>query len=391
VSFDNTLYSVDGHWHGTPNAVVLNDSELGIASTLTATGKNDTWGDKLTVKNYEVRRPWVPFADVDIPKNPALEGKTLRVRVTMPVTYPVSDGKTFRDESKTLTKEVSIQVATASGTRGYWTAWGLAIGVGSFSNVVGGMALCLLGLTLRSRGQPTETQPIEKNAQRSTVPPRRAERSAAPQCSEPAALPGAIAKSLTKPPRSFGSLETAAVPRSGPLAYFHAKLYSPWKGAGTVYRVYVTDQDFLFVDLGVGTITPEDHAQQTPAMMGGGLIPALIGQAIGQALAAVARQRLERLKKSLAAADEDVLREYVDGDEDSFILPVAEVQGARLNPKTFWGALMCRNLVAFLELNRRHTGVMTLALLDPTEMVTIMGEMKRVFGEIECNLSWRAF
>jgi hypothetical protein len=388
ISFDTTLHSVNGFWQGTPKAVLVNASELGVAPTLTAFGHNETWGDKLYAKNYEMRRPWVPYAKVDIPKNAALEGKALRVRLTMTVNYPVTDGKIFHDETKTMTKDLAIQVGSTGEVREYWTAWGLAIGVGSLGNLTGGLALCLLGVTLRARAHPTVMTPVVKNAPRPAPAPGRAERSAAAHCHEPPPLPGAFA---TTPPLTLGSLATSSLPRSGPLPYFHAKLYSSWKPSGTVYRVYVTERDFLFIDLGIGTLTPEDHIQNTPAMMGGGAIPALIGAAIGHAVAAAARQRLERLNKSLAAADEEVLREYVEGDETSFILPFDEVQGVRINPKTFWSSLVCAHLVAFLELNRGRKGSMTLALLAPNEMVTIMGEMKRAFGEVECNLSWRAF
>ena len=390
ISFDTTLHSVNGFWQGTPKAALVNASELGVAPTLTSFGHNDTWGDKLYAKNYEMRRPWVPYAKLDIPKNAVLEGKTLRVRLTMTVNYPVTDGKIFHDETKTMTKDLAIQVGSTGEVREYWTAWGLAIGVGSLGNLTGGLALCLLGVTLRGRAHPTVMTPVVKNAPRAAKAPGRAEQSAA-HSQEPPPLPGAFVTKPTTPPQALGFLATSSLARSGPLPYFHAKLYSAWRPGRTVYRVYVTDSDFLFIDLGIGTLTPEDHIRNTPAMMGGGAIPALIGIAIGHAVAAAARQRLERLNKSLAAADEGLLREYLEQDNTGFILPFEEVQGVSINPKTFWGSLVCAHLVAFLELNRGRKGPMTLALLAPNEMVTVMGEMKRVFGEIECNLSWRAF
>jgi hypothetical protein len=318
-----------------------------------------------------------------IPNNAALQGKTLRVRITMPVSYPVTDGKIFHDETKTLTKDVSIQVATVNGMHEYWTAWGLAIGVGSFSNVAGGMALCLLGLTLRSRGQPTEMQPIEQNSKPSAPPAPRVSSSAKP------ALPGAIATKSTSPGVSFDALETNSPRRSGLLPYFHTKIYSSWKGGGTIYRVYVTETDFLFVHLGIGTLHPEENVHPTPIIPNAGVVVAVAISAFHKCAAMMARQHLDRLTKSLEAADEGVLREFISEDEHSFILPYRQVQNVRLEPRTFWGSLMCRDLLAFLKWSCASHGEMTLALIAAHEMVTVVEELKRNFDDVRCNISWR--
>ena len=149
LKFDKQYHSVNGTWRGTPTATVENAADLGIEPALTATSHNDVWGDKMYAKEYQKRGTFDPYAKLTIPNNPSLQGKTVRVRVTMPIVYPVTDGNTFRDETTTLTKVVALQVGTANDIRDYWTAWGLAIGVGSFGSLAGGLALCVLGLTLR--------------------------------------------------------------------------------------------------------------------------------------------------------------------------------------------------------------------------------------------------
>ena len=153
----------------------------------------------------------------------------------------------------------------------------------------------------------------------------------------------------------------------------------------------MTDRDFLFINLGVSTLTPDDHVGQTAMMTGGGAIPALIGAAIGHYVASLARDRLNRLNKSLEVADEDVLRQFAEEDPDSFVVPFCEVKDVGIKRKSLWGSMVCQHLVAYLSLTRIGTGPMTVALIAPNEMVTVAEEMKRVFGEVPCDLSWRAF
>lgn len=171
------------------------------------------------------------------------------------------------------------------------------------------------------------------------------------------------------------------------MQYFHAHLASGWWPSRTLHRVYITDTDFLFVHLDVRTLNPEKDANQVPLATGGGAIPALIGYCMAKA----ERAKLERLYKSLDAADEEVLREFVEGDEKSFILPFQEVESVRLEPRTFWGSMFCRDLLAFLKLTRIGDSPLTLALVAPNEMATVAEEMRRLFDDVQCELSWRAF
>jgi hypothetical protein len=175
------------------------------------------------------------------------------------------------------------------------------------------------------------------------------------------------------------------------LQYFHVRLCSFWGPKRTIHRVYVTETDFLFIHLDVATLHPEDYAHEVPAVTGGGAIPALIGAAVSKYVATVARDRLDRLTKSLDAADEDVLREFIEGDQNSFILSFQEIQDVRIERKTVWSSLLCRDLLAYLTWSSASRGQESFALIAPHEMVTVAEEAKRIFGEIECDLSWRAF
>ena len=74
------------------SAAIVNAAELGLPPTLTATSNNDFWADELRVRGSDLQRGSVPWAKVTVPNDPALQGKTVRVRVTMSVIYPVANG-----------------------------------------------------------------------------------------------------------------------------------------------------------------------------------------------------------------------------------------------------------------------------------------------------------
>jgi hypothetical protein len=124
---------------------------------------------------------------------------------------------------------------------------------------------------------------------------------------------------------------------------------------------------------------------------GYGLIPALIASGVNWWVASLARDRLDRLNKLLEAADEEVLREFVREDADSFVLPFAEVHDVRLEEKTFWASLMCSNLVAFLKMTSASRGELTMALVAIHEMATVVEELRHVFGDFSNKLSIRSF
>jgi hypothetical protein len=388
VVFDGKFRSVNGYWRGSPTVTVLNEAELGINPVLGAAGNSDQWSNATLAKCEEQNWPFTPAAKLTLPKNAALAGKTLRVRVTMPITYPVSEIWSYREDTIPLTKEVTIPVGSAADVRTYWNAWGLAAVVGPLGSVAGGLALCFLGVMLRARARPTELEPITANRPRKLQGEEAPASKTAPAAS---ALPqGAIATAPSAPRRPGD--ESPAHARAGkrPLPYFHLKMYSAWHANQSIYRVYLTERDFLFVHLGVGMLTPEDRVNQTAGAYGYGLIPALVARGVSWWIASLARDRLDRLNKSLAAADEQVLREFVREDADSFVLPFAEVRDLRLEEKTFWASLWCSNLVAFLKMTSASRGELTLALVAMNEMATVVEELRRVFGDFPNNLSLRS-
>jgi hypothetical protein len=256
----------------------------------------------------------------------------------------------------------------------YWTAWGLATGVGSFGSVAGGLALCLLAVTLSYRARPSELIAIERTA-----------KPAAP--TQPTTQPSP-ANAITVAPISANPKRSVARLPAGPLPYFHAKFYSTWTTNQTIYRVYFTNTDLLFVHLGIATLDPEESLRQSTYVPGGGAVSALILAAVNSFVAAAGRERLDRLNKALAAADEEILRKFVEGDEESFALSFEEMRDVRLEEKTFWASMMCRHLVAFLKFTSASRGDLTLALISIHDMPTLAEQLRRAFGDVPCDVTF---
>lgn len=86
VWFPDHIQAVNGYWNGQPQAALVNaDGE----KPLRATAQTMTWGDTIRGKrvNNVSTRPW---AKVPLPKDSALVGATIEVRVEMEVMYPTA-------------------------------------------------------------------------------------------------------------------------------------------------------------------------------------------------------------------------------------------------------------------------------------------------------------
>ncbi|MFO0844917.1 MAG: hypothetical protein U0797_21400 [Gemmataceae bacterium] len=147
-------------WRGTPTVRVLNAKALGLPETLPAEGSNCQWGEKFSVRKNAVNQPIQPVIEFTLPGNAKLANQTVRLAVTMPITYPAmvqqaglipdftSSKKYFFDYNSTVSEQVALKVADEAAVRATRNGFlvGLVGGVGAF---LGGMwlttvAWCLL-------------------------------------------------------------------------------------------------------------------------------------------------------------------------------------------------------------------------------------------------------
>jgi hypothetical protein len=171
------------------------------------------------------------------------------------------------------------------------------------------------------------------------------------------------------------------------LPQFHVRVTTFWNWSPTIHRVYVSGRDFLFVHLGVNTLDPDEMARRAAWSMGGGLLPALIGYFAAQR----ARAKLDRIRRSLEHADEDVLREFAAEDPGSCILSVDDLDAVSLEGASFWRKLFSAGCSSLLTWTHPKRGKMTMELLSVQDSTVAVGEVKRLFGErARVNVSWDA-
>ncbi len=160
IPIEASMRTYGGYWVATAVVKALNADELGITPTLIGGSKTDKWGRVLHVSDGKAPfEPIKPWAKVTLPDDPNLGGKTLRLRVSLNITYPTDArrGGNHPEASTLVTREVEIHLADAGADRLYKQAWYYGAGLGLAGCVLGGLALAALGRMLRARATPPQT------------------------------------------------------------------------------------------------------------------------------------------------------------------------------------------------------------------------------------------
>ncbi len=148
--------SVGALWRGTPEIKVLNAAEIGCPGALPGTGRNETWEKWIWTKGSLQECPPFLSARFPTPKDPRLAGKTLKLRITLPITYPAPEGHhEYIDKQKTIIREDEIMLAPAAVKEAYWTSWRIGASLGLAGTSIGGLMLVGLAFGLRSSWSAT--------------------------------------------------------------------------------------------------------------------------------------------------------------------------------------------------------------------------------------------
>ncbi|MCU0704161.1 MAG: hypothetical protein MUF18_09330 [Fimbriiglobus sp.] len=157
--FPDKIQAVKGYWNGNPVATVVSDGGIGIPRTLPATASTNTWGNTITGKSVSNSSPNL-WAEIKMPADPNLAGKTIEVRVDMPIRYPSAQGGGFNDLSGNVsgTKKFTFAAAGASGLykAAYW-----ATVLGAVLVAISGFGLMVSANGLRKLAAPASVQPIK--------------------------------------------------------------------------------------------------------------------------------------------------------------------------------------------------------------------------------------
>jgi hypothetical protein len=158
IYFDKKITSVKGYWQGNARAEIVNAGELGLAAApLSATSQQDKWGDSISIGSKESKTStktlWVRVA---LPANPQFEGKTLKIKMTLDVTYPKLMGNQWEQATEppyTQTAEIRLGGDNAGSRYKAWW-WGGFLG-GALLLSVSSILLARLASGLCKLAQPT--------------------------------------------------------------------------------------------------------------------------------------------------------------------------------------------------------------------------------------------
>jgi hypothetical protein len=157
---DESLDAALGQWAGWPTVTVENEAELGAKYRIRARSQRDPW-DTITgegIKNESVNNLW---ADLDLPPDAALGGRTLKLNIYMPVLFRRAGVVgTFTNEIVKVSKSIEIQLSPIGARQqerqyrliGGWSTAGLIF--------VSGLGLAGLSWSLRRRCSPGLMQPF---------------------------------------------------------------------------------------------------------------------------------------------------------------------------------------------------------------------------------------
>ncbi len=155
--FPNKITSVKGYWRGVGKAVVANAAELGLINPdLRIETKQDNWGQSISIGSKESKTSTnTLWMRVLLPNDARLEGKTLKLKMALNVTYPKLNGKSFDEvsESYSHTAEIPLSSTGAGGRyRSWW--WGGFLG-GVVLITISSIMLVRLSNDLRKLANPT--------------------------------------------------------------------------------------------------------------------------------------------------------------------------------------------------------------------------------------------
>ncbi|WP_020470552.1 hypothetical protein [Zavarzinella formosa] len=115
VYLANDLQAIKGEWGGTGRAVALNADELGIPPELPVETPTLTKTDEIYLKKDEGHKTPDTHVAITLPDDPALAGKTLRLRTDLTLTYPKSTERNFFEyHTANLSEERNLVLVTES-------------------------------------------------------------------------------------------------------------------------------------------------------------------------------------------------------------------------------------------------------------------------------------
>lgn len=155
--FPNQITSVKGYWRGFGKARIVNAAELGLANAeLRTESKQSSWGEKISIGSKESKTSTnTLWMRIHVPDDAKLEGKTLKLHLTLNVTYPQLQGNSFDEVTQTFQHTADLPLrGTNAGSRYQSWWWGGFIS-GVLLITVSSLVLIRLSGNLNKLAHPT--------------------------------------------------------------------------------------------------------------------------------------------------------------------------------------------------------------------------------------------
>ncbi len=176
IYFSDKISTVKGHWSGNPIITILNPQEVGNLN-LMASSKIDTWGNTIRIgsKESKTSRPSM-WTRVQIPNDPSLIGKTIKMKIDLAVHYPALMGSNqWEPKSTTVSRNAEITLSSSGAGKLYSATFWLGFLSGSGLLLLGGLLLPFFGNRFKKLAHETSIfVPDEQKILESTEPTEEA-------------------------------------------------------------------------------------------------------------------------------------------------------------------------------------------------------------------------
>jgi hypothetical protein len=164
VTFPDGFDAVSGLWSGTPKVTVENPQDFGgrPPEVKVATRTGDWTG---TISEGSGNQRTTAFADVSLPADDRLVGKTLRLNVSVSVKYPNQTGaKSFSNRAVNVNRTVNLVVGPPGAREEVRRVTQATAAASAGLVLASGLGLAALGRALRRRSPGALNQPFEEGA-----------------------------------------------------------------------------------------------------------------------------------------------------------------------------------------------------------------------------------
>lgn len=154
--FDRKIHSIKGYWRATNIGAEMEGKKL------TATAKDNNWGNSISVKSSEENDQETIWLKIGMPDGSEFANKDVKLDLKVSYVAPVMSGSSnFREEEGEAAETPQLHLATPGAGKLYGNLAWLGVLGGSGLVLVAGLMLSSQARSLKSKGNPHEALQAE--------------------------------------------------------------------------------------------------------------------------------------------------------------------------------------------------------------------------------------